>query len=339
MKKPDWEAIRREYETDGTTVRKLAEKYGVSHTAINKRAKSEGWKKYEGKKVSAEKKSVKKVSMIKVETHKVETTKKAVKYDDQESISDSENLEGEVIDLGFTPAEFGISGQQALFVYWYIKTRNRVMAYKKAKYKCTGLNVYPAATQVYRNIHVAKAIRVLEKRVSERYTANLDELVDQLVSITRADPNAISQYRRVNCRYCWGENHLYQWRDIQEFDRAAAKNAKDGKPEPEYGGLGFINNMDPNSDCPRCNGEGIGEIKLGDTRDLDADEHAYFLGVKQTKNGIEVITESKQAARAMLIKLLTQSDPDKDKEPPPPQYDLSHLSYEQLLALRKKSGK
>lgn len=304
MKKPDWEAIRREYETDGTTVRKLAEKYGVSHTAINKRAKSEGWKKNEGKKVSAEKKTVQKVSTKKVETMKVETTKKVVEDDDRESIIEPESSEGEIIDLGFTPAEFGISGRQALFVFWYIKTRNRVTAYKKAGYKCTGLNVYPAATQIYRNIYVGKAIRVLEKRVSERYTANLDELVHQLVSITRADPNAITQYRHVNCRYCWGEEHRYQYRDEGEYDRAQKKAAKDGKSPPEYGGVGFISNMDPNPDCPRCNGEGEGELKMGDTRDLTGDEHTYFLGVKQTKNGIEVMTESKQVARAQLLKIM-----------------------------------
>jgi Phage terminase, small subunit len=224
--------------------------------------------------------------------------------DERESISDGENQTERITDLGFDPAEFGISGQQALFVYWYVKTKNRVEAYKEAKYQCEGNSAYAAASRMYRNVKVSKAIRALENRVRERYAADLDEIVDQLVAITRADPNLISQYRRVNCRYCWGEHNLYQWRDIKEFDRAAAKNAKDGKPEPEYGGLGFINNMDPNPDCPKCNGEGEGEIKLGDTRDFDVNEQAYYLGVKQTKNGIEIITESKQSARAQLLKII-----------------------------------
>ncbi|USS96023.1 hypothetical protein M5J15_02255 [Serratia symbiotica] len=97
---------------------------------------------------------------------------------------------------------------------------------------------------MYRNVKVSKALRALLNRFRERYTADLDEIVDQLVAITRTDPNALTQYRRLNCRYCWGENHLYQWRDMQEFDRAAEKNMKDGKAEPEYGGLGFIENAD-----------------------------------------------------------------------------------------------
>ena len=49
MRKTDWEAIRREYETDGVSARKLAEKYGISHTAINQRAKAESWQKPEKK--------------------------------------------------------------------------------------------------------------------------------------------------------------------------------------------------------------------------------------------------------------------------------------------------
>lgn len=41
----DWEAIEREYRTGGPSARELAFRYGVSHTAINKRAEKEGWTK------------------------------------------------------------------------------------------------------------------------------------------------------------------------------------------------------------------------------------------------------------------------------------------------------
>lgn len=44
MMKPDWEAIKAAYQT-GEAVRSIARRFGVSHTAINKRAKDEGWKK------------------------------------------------------------------------------------------------------------------------------------------------------------------------------------------------------------------------------------------------------------------------------------------------------
>jgi hypothetical protein len=39
----DWEAIEREYRAGQLSVREIAQQHGVSHTAINKRAKAEGW--------------------------------------------------------------------------------------------------------------------------------------------------------------------------------------------------------------------------------------------------------------------------------------------------------
>lgn len=41
--KPDWEAIQREYETGGITLRPLALKYGVSKTSLIERRNKEGW--------------------------------------------------------------------------------------------------------------------------------------------------------------------------------------------------------------------------------------------------------------------------------------------------------
>ncbi|MFC0225672.1 terminase small subunit [Serratia aquatilis] len=301
MKKPDWEAIRREYETDGLSARKLAEKYGISHTAINQKAKAKGWKK--PAKVATEKVSKSsKGGNKKVETRKVETRPVSQA---SKSVGEAEKLTLVETGLGFEPAQFGLSDQQALFVYWYIRTNSRVEAYRRAGYQCEGKNAYFGASQIYRNIQVSKAIREMQKRLRQRYTADMDEIVDQLVAITRADPNVLSQYRRLNCRHCWGENHLYQWRDIREFDIAAEKNMKDGKAEPEYGGLGFVDNADPNPDCPRCHGEGVGEAFFADTRDLHGPESHYFLGVKENKFGIEILTEDKKAARQMLIQLLT----------------------------------
>lgn len=42
-KQPDWEAIERAYRAGQLSVRAIAERYGVSDTAIRKRAKTSGW--------------------------------------------------------------------------------------------------------------------------------------------------------------------------------------------------------------------------------------------------------------------------------------------------------
>ena len=42
-KQPDWEAIERAYRAGLLSVREIATSCGVSHTAIQKRAKANGW--------------------------------------------------------------------------------------------------------------------------------------------------------------------------------------------------------------------------------------------------------------------------------------------------------
>lgn len=43
MTKPDWEAIASAYRAGLMSVREIASQHGISHTAINKQAKKEGW--------------------------------------------------------------------------------------------------------------------------------------------------------------------------------------------------------------------------------------------------------------------------------------------------------
>ncbi|ADP12350.1 hypothetical protein EJP617_26690 [Erwinia sp. Ejp617] len=339
MSKPDEKAIERDFCAGVLSLQAVADKYGITMKALRYMAGKKGWIRAKG----AGAKTGQKNGAKKVMPQKKSAPKLPLNTDERlpESgqVSTVEIKHHDDLDLGFEPEEFGLTDRQALFVYWYVRTNSRVDAYRRAGYQCEGKNAYFGASQIYRNMQVSKAIRAMQKRLRERYTADLDEIVDQLVAITKADPNALTQYRRLNCRYCWGENHLYQWQDIQEFDRAAEKNMKDGKAEPEYGGLGFIENADPNPGCPRCYGEGSGDIFISDTRDLDGPDRQFLLGVKQTKNGIEVITEDKKAARAMLLQLLTNGGIARSDEMPTTQIDLSHLSFEQLLALRKNPAR
>ncbi|EFI3223336.1 terminase small subunit, partial [Escherichia coli] len=167
-----------------------------------------------------------------------------------------------------------------------------------------GQGLYANASRLIRNDKVFRAISYFRNQYQKRYTADLDLLVSQLMTIVQADPNQLAQFRRVNCRYCWGENHLYQWRDIAEFDKAAAQASRDGKPEPEYGGLGFVDNAIPNPDCPKCCGEGTGQLYMADTTLLDGDARQLYAGVRLGKFGVEILLEDKAAARRELIKLI-----------------------------------
>ena len=203
------------------------------------------------------------------------------------------------------PDDFGLSEQQMIFAHHVLDGKTRVEAYRLAGYKCEGENAYFAASQIYRNIQVRRYIYAMRKARQTRYSAELDEVIAQLTAIINADPNEIAQYRRVNCRYCWGFGHQYQWRDAVEFEEAATEAEAKEKPAPrDDGGYGYNQTLDPNPDCPRCNGEGRGEAVIADTRDIDGDAIHLLHGVKLGKFGIEILTADKDSARKELARLI-----------------------------------
>ncbi|MGV2811728.1 terminase small subunit [Enterobacter cancerogenus] len=210
--------------------------------------------------------------------------------------------------LSLNPDEFGLSEKEGIFAEEVARGAKLIEAYRKAKYSDDPKTAYAQASKMVRKHNISRAIRWLRDKRQKRYTAELDELVHQLMAIANADPNVLTQHRRNNCRYCWGENHLYQWRDIQEFDCAAALNAKDGKAEPEYGGLGFVDSTLPNPECPKCSGEGVGQVHFADTSLIDGDERWLYAGVKQTKDGLQLMMHDQDSARRTLLNLLTRSD-------------------------------
>ncbi|HDT2082752.1 TPA: terminase small subunit [Enterobacter roggenkampii] len=203
------------------------------------------------------------------------------------------------------PEDFGLSDQQMIFAQHVVEGKTRVEAYRLAGYTGTGNAAYVTASQLLRNPKVSRYVHHLRNERQRRYAAELDDVIGQLTAIINADPNEIAQYRRVNCRYCWGNEHKYQWRDIAEQLAAERKAEADGAHPPDTsGGIGFVDNGDPNPECPRCNGEGVGEPFFADTRDLEGDARYLLQGVKLGKFGIEILTADKDSARKELARLI-----------------------------------
>lgn len=231
--------------------------------------------------------------------------KSGTKISGKKPVFDAGLNEGDAEEFSFCPDEFGISDQQAKFAMLVAQGKKPTEAYRLAGYEGQGATANSNASRMLRNARVFRAISYFRNQYQKRYTADLDLLVSQLMAIVLADPNQLAQFRRVNCRYCWGENHLYQWRDIAEFDKAAAQASRDGKPEPEYGGLGFVDNAIPNPDCPKCCGEGTGQLYMADTTLLDGDARQLYAGAKFGKFGVEILLEDKAAARRELLRLFS----------------------------------
>ncbi|HHI2455536.1 TPA: terminase small subunit [Escherichia coli] len=300
MSRPDWGALQQEYIAEytrsGISPVAWCEARGLNYATARRYIKKLP------KNAQAE---LRKTAQKSAQKKPAQTAQKLNgKSQEKKPVSDAYLNEGDAEEISFCPDEFGISDQQAKFAMLVAQGKKLVEAYRLAGYESEGNAAYVTASQLLRNPKVFRAISYFRNQYQKRYTADLDLLVSQLMAIVQADPNQLAQFRRVNCRYCWGENHLYQWRDIAEFDKAAAQASRDGKPEPEYGGLGFVDNAIPNPDCPKCCGEGTGQLYMADTTLLDGDARQLYAGAKLGKFGVEILLEDKAAARRELIKLI-----------------------------------
>ncbi|CQH11333.1 TPA: terminase small subunit [Yersinia enterocolitica] len=289
MKKPDWEAIKREYCAGQLSIRALAEKYGVSDTAIRKRAKAGEWPKPE--------------KVRKTGSHNSGAN---LRTKDKKSISKIENIElpeieNQIEESRSIASRYGLNDMQAKFVSEYLIDLDKTAAYKRAGYKCEGLTGAAAARRLYRHVSVNKAIRDALEAREKRTHITQDAVLNWWWDIATANANEISEFRRLCCRHCWGIENKYQWINEQEYQEESEKRTNNGKPAPlDDGGYGFDSTLDPNPDCPRCNGEGQGRAHFHDSRDLSVSARRLYAGVKQGKFGLEVITRNQDDALKMV---------------------------------------
>jgi phage terminase small subunit len=115
-------------------------------------------------------------------------------------------------------------------------------------------------------------------------------VVSRLYDILTADLTEVVQHRRVNCRYCNGENNEYQRKDW-EMDRDLNNYLARGKnPEifNKMGGGGFDENAEVNPRCPNCQGHGVSRTYMVDTRFISQKCKNAISSIKHTKHGTEI---------------------------------------------------
>lgn len=201
--------------------------------------------------------------------------------------------------------DFNISEREFLFARLVAQGFAKYQAFLDAGFTWKGKDKpYRESSRIGRKPRVRRAIFYHKEQIQQRYTLEFDEVVAQLVAIVRADPNDLTQYRRVNCRHCFGKKHAYQWRDERELLLAQAEAKTKEEPAPDAsGGFGFVESNDPHPECPCCNGEGEGRMYSADTRDIEGDARYLLEGVTMTQLGPAIRMASKMEARRELARL------------------------------------
>ena len=139
---------------------------------------------------------------------------------------------------------------------------------------------------------------------SDRPKVYADEVLRQYWLTAGTDARELVEIRRVNCRCCWGIDHLTQYTPnemrarIREHRKEMLKLPEPNRvPFDEEGGTGFNRWRDPNPECPECGGHGEPVVWIEDSRNYSPGAAALFDGVKVGRDGsIEVKLRNRDQA-------------------------------------------
>ncbi|HFE8995035.1 TPA: terminase small subunit [Raoultella ornithinolytica] len=200
--------------------------------------------------------------------------------------------------------EAKLSPKVKRFIAEYLKDNNATAAADRAGYSDPNYG-----RQLLTNPNVAQAIAQHQKASIVRTLGSADEVLEQMWKLATFDANQISQHRRGCCRHCWGFGHQYQWRDAVEYEEKRLEALERKRREPvDVGGYGYNHTLDPNPECPRCNGEGVSRVVLQDSTKLDDAAALAYSGVKVGKAGIEITSISRERMFEAVAKRLGLAD-------------------------------
>lgn len=338
----EWAEARKHWENDSREgyAWLIAElELPVSGPAVRKAALRDGWTKAEGA-VAAEKpvalaagegkpapkRNTKKAAEAKAATKATASTQRATKQASKVSkVSETmskaktiETLPTTTMDaLEEDPDQFGaledLTDMQEVFVREYMTDWNGTKAAIRAGYSPKSAS--EIAYQLLQKTPVRDAIQALASVRARRLGIDADGVMMMWAAIIELDANELSQLRRVCCPYCHGENHERQYtpsglesaglkHERERQRRLKADQNDDIGDFPEYEGEWYDKRLPPAEDCPECHGEGVEEVWFADTRHLSPAARLAYSGVKVGRDGIEVLTMSKEKAADNLARAL-----------------------------------
>ena len=186
-----------------------------------------------------------------------------------------------------------LTPKQQRFVDEYLIDLNATQAAIRAGYSPKTAD--KIASQLLGKTRVAEAIEQAKAERSERTKITQDDVLKMWHDLAAVDYNEISQLLNVNCRYCWGVDHEYQYTP-KEWQRVCESADKEQASRPAFGGDDFNHKRAPNPNCPECGGLGNATIHLHDTDRLSPQAKLAYQGAKAGKFGIEVLTTDRMKA-------------------------------------------
>lgn len=216
-----------------------------------------------------------------------------------------------------------LTPQQERFAQLCTELVNYSAAYRQAYNVGPNTNFRTIGNEASRTAaipHVAARIRELaDLAAAKSCIPSLATRIQELREMEQANPDEILGLRWVNCRWCRGIDHGYQWRDDVEYARACDEHLRMKQPPPKMdGGFDYNGTLEPVADCPHCWGVGERSFHLADTSKLTGGARRLYKGIKIKGNGdVEVLLHDQMQARDMLNRIMgAYKDGNLAQQPP-----------------------
>lgn len=206
-----------------------------------------------------------------------------------------------------------LTPKQRKFVEEYLSNgENATQAYRAA-YTCENWRPETVAREGWNSLQNPKITAIINearKVDTDRILFTVKMLMQRFVDIASTDPNELIRIRVGCCRHCYGDNHLFQWREHEYMQALAKAEASKGDtPLPEIGGgFGFNHTLDPVLTCDNCHGEGVERVIPMDTTKLSPGARHLYRGVQRTKDGIKILFANQDKALEQLGRMLGAFD-------------------------------
>ena len=210
-----------------------------------------------------------------------------------------------------------LTDRQRFFVAEYIVDFNATRAARAAGYK----QPQNECVRLLNNTKIAQAVEYVIKQREIRTFIRADDVLKRWFLLATADPSELIEYRVEACRHCWGVEHRYQWNETEfkfaceEYDAKRIKAEEEGRvfkdpPPDERGGFGWRPDRKPHPECPKCDGRGIERTVIKPTEDLSPQAKILYAGMKQTRDGVQVLMHDQAKALEMVARHLGMLQPE-----------------------------
>lgn len=206
-----------------------------------------------------------------------------------------------------------LTGRQEAFVQEYLIDLDATKAAIRAGYRASAAHV--TGFENLRKHAIAEAIAKAKAERAEKTGIKAEDVLHRIATIATMDARSLTTHRIGSCRYCWGDDHGYQWTTPRAYDEALAearlKLPKAAMPEQEdallptdAGGYGYRLNRAPCPDCPECGGLGQRYTHIADMDNLSPEAAMLYRGTKETRNGVEILMADQDKHLELLAKHL-----------------------------------